>query len=205
MSSAVLSTVSAEFTCKNHLFKASGYTVQFKGYMAVYEETSDTPDKEREVVFPELKKNDVISLKEILPEQHFTEPPPRYTEASLIKFLEEKGIGRPSTFATIITTIISRGYVKREGKALRPTELGEITTKLMNSSFPDIVDYKFTASMETSWTKLKTAAATMLDTLKEFYSSFEKELEEAEKTVSKEKYEAPVEETDIICENAAAA
>ena len=200
MSSAVLSTVSAEFTCKNHLFKASGYTVQFKGYMAVYEETADTPDKEREVVFPELKKNDMISLKEVLPEQHFTEPPPRYTEASLIKFLEEKGIGRPSTFATIITTIISRGYVKREGKTLRPTELGVITTKLMNSSFPDIVDYKFTASMETKLDEIENGSATMLDTLKEFYSSFEKELEEAEKTVSKEKYEAPVEETDIICE-----
>lgn len=200
MASAVLSTVSAEFTCEKHLFKASGYTIQFKGYMAVYEETTDTPDKEREVVFPDIVKDEVIKSKDIIPEQHFTEPPPRYTEASLIKFLEEQGIGRPSTFSTIVTTIISRGYVKRDGKSLRPTDLGEITTKLMNKSFPDIVDYKFTASMEDKLDDIENGTATMLDTLREFYGSFSKELTEAEQTVSKETYEVPVEETDIICE-----
>ena len=199
MSSAVLSTVNAEFACGSHIFKSSGYTVKFRGYMALYEETSDTADTEREVV-PPVEKDAELNARDIIPEQHFTEPPPRYTEASLIKFLEEKGIGRPSTYTPIITIIISRGYVKRDGKSLRPTDLGEIITRLMNKSFPDIVDYKFTASMENQLDEIENGNATMLDMLSKFYEGFSRELEEAEKTVSKETYEAPVEETDIICE-----
>lgn len=200
MSSAVLSTVNAEFACKSHIFKSSGYTVKFRGYMALYEEMSDTPDTEREVVLPPVEKDAELNARDIIPEQHFTEPPPRYTEASLIKFLEEKGIGRPSTYTPIITIIISRGYVKRDGKSLRPTDLGEIITRLMNKSFPDIVDYKFTASMENQLDEIENGNATMLDMLSKFYEGFSRELEEAEKTVSKETYEAPAEETDIICE-----
>lgn len=200
MSSAVLSTVNAEFACGSHIFKSSGYTVKFHGYMALYEETSDTADTEREVVLPPVEKDAELNARDIIPEQHFTEPPPRYTEASLIKFLEEKGIGRPSTYTPIITIIISRGYVKRDGKSLRPTDLGEIITRLMNKSFPDIVDYKFTASMENQLDEIENGNATMLDMLSKFYEGFSRELEEAEKTVSKETYEAPVEETDIICE-----
>ena len=200
MSSAVLSTVNAEFACESHIFKSSGYTVKFRGYMALYEEMSDTPDTEREVVLPPVEKDGELNARDIIPEQHFTEPPPRYTEASLIKFLEEKGIGRPSTYTPIITIIISRGYVKRDGKSLRPTDLGEIITRLMNKSFPDIVDYKFTASMENQLDEIENGNATMLDMLSKFYEGFSRELEEAEKTVSKETYEAPAEETDIICE-----
>ncbi len=200
MSSAVLSTVNAEFACGSHIFKSSGYTVKFRGYMALYEETSDTADTEREVVLPPVEKDAELNARDIIPEQHFTEPPPRYTEASLIKFLEEKGIGRPSTYTPIITIIISRGYVKRDGKSLRPTDLGEIITRLMNKSFPDIVDYKFTASMENQLDEIENGNATMLDMLSKFYEGFSRELEEAEKTVSKETYEAPAEETDIICE-----
>ena len=200
MSSAVLSTVNAEFACGSHILKSSGYTVKFRGYMALYEETSDTADTEREVVLPPVEKDAELNARDIIPEQHFTEPPPRYTEASLIKFLEEKGIGRPSTYTPIITIIISRGYVKRDGKSLRPTDLGEIITRLMNKSFPDIVDYKFTASMENQLDEIENGNATMLDMLSKFYEGFSRELEEAEKTVSKETYEAPVEETDIICE-----
>ena len=200
MSSAVLSTVNAEFACGSHIFKSSGYTVKFRGYMALYEETSDTADTEREVVLPPVEKDAELNARDIIPEQHFTEPPPRYTEASLIKFLEEKGRGRPSTYTPIITIIISRGYVKRDGKSLRPTDLGEIITRLMNKSFPDIVDYKFTASMENQLDEIENGNATMLDMLSKFYEGFSRELEEAEKTVSKETYEAPAEETDIICE-----
>lgn len=200
MSSAVLSTVNAEFACGSHIFKSSGYTVKFRGYMALYEETSDTADTEREVVLPPVDKDAELNARDIIPEQHFTEPPSRYTEASLIKFLEEKGIGRPSTYTPIITIIISRGYVKRDGKSLRPTDLGEIITRLMNKSFPDIVDYKFTASMENQLDEIENGNATMLDMLSKFYEGFSRELEEAEKTVSKETYEAPAEETDIICE-----
>lgn len=200
MSSAVLSTVNAEFACESHIFKSSGYTVKFRGYMALYEETSDTADTEREVVLPPVDKDAELNARDIIPEQHFTEPPSRYTEASLIKFLEEKGIGRPSTYTPIITIIISRGYVKRDGKSLRPTDLGEIITRLMNKSFPDIVDYKFTASMENQLDEIENGNATMLDMLSKFYEGFSRELEEAKKTVSKETYEAPAEETDIICE-----
>ena len=200
MSSAVLSTVNAEFACESHIFKSSGYTVKFRGYMALYEETSDTADTEREVVLPPVDKDAELNARDIIPEQHFTEPPSRYTEASLIKFLEEKGIGRPSTYTPIITIIISRGYVKRDGKSLRPTDLGEIITRLMNKSFPDIVDYKFTASMENQLDEIENGNATMLDMLSKFYEGFSRELEESEKTVSKETYEAPAEETDIICE-----
>ena len=200
MSSAVLSTVNAEFACESHIFKSSGYTVKFRGYMALYEETSDTADTEREVVLPPVDKDAELNARDIIPEQHFTEPPSRYTEASLIKFLEEKGIGRPSTYTPIITIIISRGYVKRDGKSLRPTDLGEIITRLMNKSFPDIVDYRFTASMENQLDEIENGNATMLDMLSKFYEGFSRELEEAEKTVSKETYEAPAEETDIICE-----
>lgn len=200
MASAVLDTVNVSFDCENHIFRASGYTVKFKGYTTLYEEASENPDSEKNVRLPVIGENDELDAKDILPEQHFTEPPARYTEASLIRFLEEKGIGRPSTFATIITTITSRDYVKREGKTLRPTELGEITTKLMMESFPDIVDYKFTASMEDKLDEIEKGNASMLDTLSEFYGDFKKELDKAELTVSKESIELPVEETDLICE-----
>ena len=200
MSSALLDTVSVDFDCSGHIFKASGYSVKFKGYTVLYEETPDTPDDDKNVKLPEIVKGSLIDAKEIIPEQHFTEPPARYTEASLIKFLEEKGIGRPSTFATIITTITSRDYVKREGKSLRPTELGELTNKLMVEAFPDIIDYKFTASMEDKLDGIENGKTTMHDTLSEFYNTFKTELESAEKTISKESIDIPVEETDIICE-----
>lgn len=200
MASAVYDTVNTDFVCSGHLFKASGYSVKFKGYTALYEESSDSPDDEKNVKLPEIKKSADLDSVDVIAEQHFTDPPARYTEASLIKFLEEKGIGRPSTFATIITTITTRDYVKREGKTLRPTDLGEITTKLMVDAFPDIVDYKFTASMEDKLDSIENGQASMNDTLSEFYSSFEQELTQAEKKISKSDITLPVEETDIICE-----
>ncbi|MBE6708904.1 MAG: type I DNA topoisomerase [Ruminococcaceae bacterium] len=204
MESAELATVSAEFTCGDDLFKASGYTVKFSGFMAVYEETADTPDSEKGVKLPPIEKDDVLSQKALLPEQHFTEPPARYTEASLVKFLEEKGIGRPSTYTPIITIIISRGYVKREGKALRPTPLGEVTTKLMEESFPDIVNYKFTADMEKSLDGVEAGDETLTGVLQDFWRGFSKELDAAQEKADLESYEVPVEETDIICENCGA-
>ncbi|MBQ7828325.1 MAG: type I DNA topoisomerase [Clostridia bacterium] len=204
MESAELSTVSAEFTCGDNLFKASGYTVKFAGFMAVYEETSDTPDSEKGVKLPAIEKDEVLISKDIIPEQHFTEPPARYTEASLVKFLEEKGIGRPSTYTPIITIIISRGYVKREGKVLHPTPLGEVTTKLMEESFPDIVDYKFTAEMEKNLDDVESGTETLGDVLTDFWAGFSKELEAAQEKADSESYEVPVEETDIICEQCGA-
>ena len=131
MASAELSTVSADFDCKGNLFRANGYTVKFNGYMAVYEESTDEVDEEKNKKLPACREGEILKSRDVSGTQHFTEPPARYTEASLIKFLEEKGIGRPSTYTPIISIITSRGYVARDGKSLVPTPLGEITNSLM--------------------------------------------------------------------------
>ncbi|MBE6599393.1 MAG: type I DNA topoisomerase, partial [Ruminococcaceae bacterium] len=202
MASAELSTVQTDIRCGEYLFRASGYTVKFPGYMAVYEESTDDPakDDEKNSRLPQIEEGEKLTTREITPLQHFTEPPARYTEASLIKFLEERGIGRPSTITPIITLIISRGYVKREGKSLVPTPIGEVTTKIMCEQFPDIVDYKFTASMEDSLDEIEKGDTTLTGVLAQFYEGFSKELDTAMATVSKDDIEVPVEETDIICE-----
>ena len=147
MAPCIQNTVKAEIEANGCLFSASGYTVKFDGYTVLYDDRQDEEDSGK---LPELKKGDVLKLKDLMGNQHFTQPPARYTEASLIKALEENGIGRPSTYASIITTIVSREYVKREGKQLHPTELGEAMTKLLEDRFPKIVNVKFTAEMESS-------------------------------------------------------
>lgn len=203
MESAVLSTVSADFTVSGYVFRASGYTVTFPGYMAVYEESEEAnPDTEeqRNVRIPAVKEGQMLNSDGIDPAKHFTKAPPRYDEASLIKFLEEKGIGRPSTYAPIITTIVTRNYVKRDGKSLVPTPLGEITTKLMKENFNSVVDYKFTANMETKLDSIAGGSVTMTAVLSDFWKDFEKQLESAESSIDKGSVEVPVEETDIICE-----
>lgn len=205
MANAQLATVAMDVECAGYLFRATGYTVTFEGYMAVYEETlesekAEKEEKDKNKRLPVVEKGDTLENKKILPSQHFTEPPPRYTEASLIKFLEERGIGRPSTYTPIITIINSRGYVTREGKSLVPTPLGEVTTKIMIESFPDIVNYQFTASMEDKLDCIENGKENLESVLTEFYEDFAKELEEAQNTVSKEDIQLPVEETDIICE-----
>ena len=196
MESAVYDTVNASIFSKQHEFRASGSTLRFPGYLAIYEEI----DADKDSNLPELDEGQLLDAKEIKPEQHFTEPPPRYTEASLIKFLEEMGIGRPSTFASIVTTIIQRNYIKREGKVLKPTPLGEITNKLMMDSFADIIDYKFTASLEDRLDSIENGEHTMLEVLSDFYKTFDSELTMAEKALSAQKIEVPPEETDIVCE-----
>ena len=200
MANAELDTVSADFVCGDHLFRASGYTVRFNGYMAVYEESTDDKKSDKAKKLPPLAENDVLKNKSVDLQQHFTEPPARYTEASLVKFLEEKGIGRPSTYTPIITIIISRGYVAREGKSLYPTPLGEVITGLMTEYFPDIVDYRFTAELEDKLDSIEKGSEGMTDVLREFYSGFSRELDNAMEAVSKEDIEVPVEETDIICD-----
>lgn len=206
MESAELNTVVADFSSGGYIFRTSGYTVAFPGYMAIYEESEEEKkhkDGDEEITnlrLPDIKENEVFKAAKIDPEKHFTEPPPRYTEASLIKFLEEKGIGRPSTYTPIITTILARNYVVREGKSLVPTPLGEVTTKLMKEKFPDIVDYKFTANMEDDLDAIEKGEIEMQSILSEFYEDFAKELKEAEETIEKESYELPTEETDIICD-----
>ena len=210
MQSAKLSTVTADFENNGYIFRTSGYSVAFPGYMAVYEATEEVKSSGDEVAvvkdirIPTLKNGENLDAVSVGSEQHFTEAPPRYTEASLIKFLEEKGIGRPSTYTPIITTILARNYVHREGKALVPTQLGMLTTKIMEENFNTVVDYKFTANMETDLDKIEAGDLNYLDVLSDFWKDFALDLEEAEKKIGSEDIKVPVEETDIICEKCGA-
>ena len=207
MEAAALSTVTLDFECEGYIFRTSGYTVDFPGYMAVYEDseddiriTADEVSEQKNVRLPDVKVGQDAGFLSIDPAKHFTEPPARYNDGSLTKALEEKGIGRPSTFATIITTIIARNYIKREGKCLVPTPTGELTNKLMLESFPDIVDYAFTADMEKRLDDIAHSDLTMDKVLSEFWTDFEKELAAANAKMESEEVEIPVEETDIICD-----
>ncbi|MBP3580669.1 MAG: topoisomerase DNA-binding C4 zinc finger domain-containing protein, partial [Clostridia bacterium] len=176
--------------------------IKFSGFMSVYDETSDEESTEKTVnaYLPYTYEGEQLESSNITTEQHFTQPPARFTEASLIKLLEEKGIGRPSTYTPTITTIVQRGYVERASKALAPTALGEVTNALMVDNFPDITDYNFTANMETSLDEIESGDKLMLDVLNKFYDDFEKEMLKAEESVKEKSYKLPVVETDIICE-----
>ena len=204
MASAELSTVQTDVTCADCLFRATGYTVTFAGFMTLYEESTDDENGEKSEKIPALDKGETLKTVAVVPTQHFTEPPARYTEATLIKFLEEKGIGRPSTYTPIITIILSRGYVERDGKSLKPTPLGEVITKIMREQFPDIVDYKFTASLEDKLDDVEHGAVPMQTVLGDFYADFEKELSAANSNVRKKDIEVPAVETDIICDKCGA-
>lgn len=206
MESALLDTVTVDIENSGYIFRSSGYTVRHPGFMAVYEETREEKDEddkeedEKEAKLPEVKENDKLSLNKLSPTQHFTKPPARYTESTLIKVMEEKGIGRPSTYTPTITTIIQRGYVERDGKTLVPSQLGEVTTKLMTDYFSSIVDYGFTADMETKLDDVENGKKSMLEVLKPFYGDFAELLDKAEKSIDKGDYKLAAEETDILCE-----
>ena len=212
MESADLATLTVDFDAKGYLFRTGGYTVTFPGYMAVYEESvdeshrphADEPEEQRDLRIPALTEGQVLESDKIDPARHFTEPPPRYTEASLIKLLEEKGIGRPSTFATIITTIISRGYVKREAKSLVPTQLGEVTNDIMIANFSTVVDEQFTAHMEDELDEIEAGDVEMEAVLARFWESFEKQLTAAEASMGSINVQLPVETTDMICDKCGA-
>ena len=203
MASADLNTVNAEIESAGYIFHSSGYNVKFAGFLSVYDpgDYGEFADTEKQTKPIEINEGDVLKTKEVLSEQHFTEPAPRYTEASLVKQLEEKGIGRPSTYTPIITTIIARDYVTREGKSLKPTYLGEMTTKIIMEHFPDIIDYEFTANLENRLDSIENGNDNMLHVLSEFYEGFQKCLEKAEEAVKKGEIDIPPEETDIICEH----
>ena len=206
MQSAKLSTITADFENNGYIFRASGYTVAFQGYMAVYEATEEISSQAddvaivKDISIPALSNGEILNMASVFPEKHFTEAPPRYTEASLIKFLEEKGIGRPSTYTPIITTIIARNYVRRDGKVLIPTQLGTLTTKIMEENFRDIVDYRFTANMETNLDKIEAGSLDYINVLSDFWEDFKTDLKKAEEKIGSEEIKIPVEETDIICE-----
>ena len=202
MSCAIIDTVTIDTECGNSIFRSSGYTISFPGFLTVYEESSDEElsSKEKSTKLPIVNEGEILSAAEVTPNQHFTQPPARYNEASLIQTLKEKGIGRPSTYAPTVTTIIQRGYVERVSKALAPTQLGELTTSLMVDNFPDVVDFSFTANMENSLDEIENGSKHLLEVLKEFYDDFDAEMKKAEKTVEQKSYKLPVIETDITCE-----
>lgn len=199
MANALFNTVSAEIGANDYLFKASGYSVKFDGYTVLYEESKDE-DGEENGALPPLEPEEKLRLKSLDGTQHFTQPPARYTEASLIKTLEENGIGRPSTYAPTITTILARAYIERDGKVLRPTLLGEVTTGLMKEHFSNIVDAEFTAKMEKDLDKVEEGKLSWVKALDHFYGDFAGTLERAEKAMEGTKLLIPDEETDIVCE-----
>ncbi len=190
---------SKENSEKKYIFKASTYTIAFDGFMALYVEGKDIAE-EKAKAFPELAEGMPVKAKSIVPNQHFTEPPPRYTEASLIKSLEEEGIGRPSTYASIISTITAREYVKKEAKILRPTELGEVVNKLMKERFSSIVNLKFTAQMENNLDEVAEGKITWTEPLSKFYEDLMKMLEKAKKEMEGVKIFLEEDKIDKTCE-----
>ncbi len=199
MECCVQNTVNVDIAAGDYLFKASGYTVKFDGFTTLYEEGKDETE-EKGGALPALSKGDKLKLKSLTPNQHFTQPPPRYTEASLVKALEENGIGRPSTYAPTITTIIKREYVEREKKVLKPTVLGEVITKLMYDMFKDIIDLKFTAKIETELDNVEAGKLPWVKVLDRFYGDFDKTLTAAEKKMDGTRIKVPEEESDVVCE-----
>ncbi|WP_124101205.1 type I DNA topoisomerase [Ruminococcus sp. Marseille-P6503] len=199
MSNCLMDTVSVDIDANGCGFKATGYSVKFDGFTALYEESKDD-EGEKKNVLPPIKKGDVLKVKSLEGNQHFTQPPPRYTEATLIKAFEETGIGRPSTYVPTITTILARNYVERDGKQLKPTALGEVTNELMKEHFGKIVDVKFTANMETSLDEVENGRKSWVKTLEEFYGDFDGELKEAETAMDGKRIKVPDEETDQVCE-----
>lgn len=199
MSKCVMDTISADIAANGCIFKTSGYSVKFDGFTALYEETSEDAGESRNDLSA-IKKGDELKAAKLAGNQHFTQPPARYTEASLVKAFEETGIGRPSTYVPTITTILSRSYVERDGKQLKPTVLGEVTNQLMSEHFDKIVDVRFTANMENDLDKVENGDMHWTDTLKEFYSEFDEELNKAEKAMDGVRVKVPDEETDEVCD-----
>ena len=199
MSAAVYDSVSIDVESAGYIFKANHSSLKFSGFTAVYEEGKDEETEVKQSPLPDLKEGESLELKALEPEQHFTQPPARYTEATLIRALEEKGIGRPSTYAPTISTIMDREYVVKEGKYLRTTPLGEVVTDLMKERFPDIVDTAFTANMEESLDQVETGKVFWKDVLRGFYTDFARELSTAEAALDGERIKVPDEVSDEIC------
>ena len=199
MAVCVQNTVNVNITAGDYLFKASGYSVKFDGFTVLYEEGRDE-DSEDGGALPEMKEGDILKLKELTPNQHFTQPPARYTEPTLIKALDENGIGRPSTYAPIISNILSRDYIEREKKSLKPTGLGTVVSDLMVEYFDKIVDVKFTAGLEEKLDEIGAGERGWIDTIKAFYKDFDKLYTKAESSLEGKRVKVPVEETDVVCE-----
>ncbi len=196
MTSALYSVLSVNIDAGDYRFRAGGGHLIFDGFLRVYREGGENAEEIEEL--PPLEKAEALDLKELVPEQHFTKPPPRYSDASLVKILEEKGIGRPSTYAPIIRTVVNRNYIKRVGKYLQPTELGELVNKLLVENFSDIVDEEFTAKMESELDGVEEGNIGWVQVLKDFYAPFSKKLEEARERMKSVKRQEI--KTDQVCE-----
>ena len=199
MADCIQDTVSASITAGKYLFRASGFRVSFDGFTALYEESTDDT-KKKETALPPLEEGQKLALKKLTVDQKFTQPPPLYTEATLIHALEENGIGRPSTYAPIITTIVDRGYVEKDQKKLKTTPLGQAVNTVMMEQFPDIVNVKFSADMEKKLDVVEAGEADWVKTIDEFYQGFEKSLEQAEKNMEGKRIKVEDIPTDEICE-----
>ena len=200
MSAAVYDSVTADIESAGHVFRSTSSTIKFSGFTAVYEEGRDDDADERETPIPDIKEGETLNLKKLTEEQKFTQPPARYTEATLVKAMEESGVGRPSTYAPTVSTILDREYVVKEGKSLRPTPLGEVVTKLMKDRFTDIVDVGFTAKMEGELDNVEKGEKPWKEVLSDFYGPFDTELTNAEKALEGEYIKIPAEETDEVCD-----
>ena len=198
MAPAILDTVTVSIKAGEYAFRASGSAIKFPGFMALYIENTDNNEQADgdEGMLPELVEGEILKLLQITPNQHFTQPPPRYSEAMLVKTLEELGIGRPSTYAQIIDTIRKRGYVVVEEKRFAPTELGNIVVELLKEHFPNIIDIEFTANMEGRLDRIEEGQEEWVQVLEEFWGPFEAELKKAETHM--EEVEIAEEETDEI-------
>lgn len=199
MADCIQDTVSASITAGDYLFRASGFRVSFDGFTALYEESTDDA-KKKETALPPLEEGQTLKLKKLTEDQKFTQPPPLYTEATLIHALEENGIGRPSTYAPIITTIVDRGYVEKDQKKLKTTPLGQAVNTVMMEQFPDIVNVKFSADMEKKLDVVEAGQADWVKTIDDFYQGFEKSLEQAEKNMEGKRIKVEDIPTDEICE-----
>jgi DNA topoisomerase-1 len=200
MSAAVYDSVAIEAASAGYSFRASDMVIKFPGYTAVYEDTKDDEKEEKQSRLPHVEEGQEVKLGKVEKEKKFTQPPSRYTEATLIKEMEDTGIGRPSTYAPTISTILDREYVVKEGKYLRPTPLGEVVTKLMEDRFTDIVDLNFTAKMESELDSVEKGSKDWKGVLSEFYGPFRESLDNAEKALEGERIKVPDEVTDEVCD-----
>ena len=200
MANAVYDTVAIDSVCAGHVFRATNQSIRFPGFIAVYEEGRDDDGEPVGSALPDLEVGDQTEAAAMDPQQHFTQPPARFTEASLVKAMEEKGVGRPSTYAATISTIEDREYVEKKDKHLMPTPLGEVVTGLMVERFQDIIDVEFTANMESRLDQVEEGKQNWVDLLSDFYKDFETELKDAETALEGVRLKVPEEETDEVCE-----
>ena len=199
MANAVYDSVAVEVEANGHSFRASSSSLKFSGYTAVYEEGKDEEKEEKESPLPALQEGEALALKDFSKDQHFTQPPAHYTDATLIRAMEEQGIGRPSTYAPTVSTIIDREYVMKEGKYLRITNLGRVVTELMKEKFTDIADLKFTAHMEQRLDSVEEGTTPWKGVLRDFYGDFDKNLKQAEQDLEGVRIKVPDEVSEEVC------